>query len=108
MGRSQQKKGRNGELELVKVLNDYGFQVTPGRVLTFGSEPDIVGLKGIHIEVKRVERLNVSEAMKQAVRDSEKFNDGMPCLFHRRNRESWLVTMRLGDFLAMYKKRTEE
>lgn len=103
IGRSQQKKGRDGELELVRILNSLGFRVSPGRILSFGSEPDIIGLEGIHIEVKRVERLNVPEAMKQAIRDSERFNDGIPCLFHRRNREQWLVTMRMEDFLTMYR-----
>ena len=62
----------------------------------------MVGLPGIHIEVKRVERLNVPEAMRQAVRDAERFQDGMPALFHRRNRQPWLVTVRLEDFMELY------
>ena len=33
------------------------------------------------MEVKRVERLNVPEAMKQAVRDAERFHDGAPVVF---------------------------
>ena len=107
MGRSQQKKGRNGELELVKILNDYGFQVTPGRVLTFGSEPDITGLSGIHIEVKRQERLRLNEWMKQASEDAEKFNDGLPTVFHRQNRQQWLVTMKLSDWIKLYNGRND-
>lgn len=59
------------------------------------------GLPGIHAEVKRVERLNVSQAMAQAVRDAERFQDGAPAVFHRRNREPWLVTMQLRDWLAL-------
>ena len=51
------------------------------------------------MEVKRVERLNVPEAMKQAARDAERFRDGAPVVFHRRSREPWLVTMRLEDWL---------
>lgn len=62
------------------------------------------GLPGIHIEVKRVERLNVSEAMKQASRDAERFHDGAPAVFHRRNREPWLVTMKLKDWLDIFQK----
>lgn len=62
------------------------------------------GLPGIHIEVKRVERLNVSEAMKQASRDAERFHDGAPAVFHRRNREPWLVTMKLEDWLDIFQK----
>ena len=75
---------------------------TSGGSLSFGDVPDLTGLRGVHIEVKRVERLNVPEAMKQAVRDAEKFHDGVPALFHRRSREPWLVTMRLHDWVALY------
>ena len=98
-----QKKGRNGEIELSRILTKSGIPVKPGNALNFGTMPDIVGISGIHAEVKRVEKLNVHEAMSQAIRDSEKFGDGMPALFHRRNRTPWLVTMRLEDWLKLYK-----
>ena len=58
-------------------------------------------------EVKRVEKLNVVEAMEQSIRDSEQMRDGMPALFHRRNRKPWLVTMRLVDWLKLYRSRDE-
>lgn len=61
-----------------------------------------MGIPGVHIEVKWVERLNVGEAMVQAIRDSERFGDGAPALFHRRSRSPWLVTMRLTDWLKLY------
>lgn len=102
MSKSQQRKGRGGELELARILQGYGYDVQPGKAVSFGSTPDLTGLPRIHIECKRVERLNVGEAMAQAVRDSEKFRDGFPALFHRRNRQPWLVTMRLTDWLALY------
>lgn len=99
---SGQRKGRQGEIELSKILNEYGIPARPGAALNFGTVPDVVGIDGIHAEVKRVEKLNVSKAMKQAIRDSEKFG-GIPTLFHRRNREDWLVTMRLEDWLRIYR-----
>lgn len=70
--------------------------------------PDLSGLPGIHIEVKRVEKLNVVEAMEQSIRDSERMRDGMPTLFHRRNRKPWLVTMRLVDWLKLYRTENEQ
>ena len=102
MGKSQQRKGRAGELELSRLLQEYGYNAQPGRAQSYGDVPDISGLSGIHIECKRVERLNVPEAMAQAVRDAERFQDGAPAVFHRRNREPWLVTMRLLDWLELY------
>lgn len=106
-GRASQRKGRGGELELARVLQGYGYDVQPGLAVSYGTTPDISGLPGIHIECKRVERLNVPEAMKQAVRDAEKFHDGAPTLFHRRSREPWLVTMRLSDWLELYRTPSE-
>ena len=66
MGKGQQRKGADGERELAEILNRYGYQCSRGGSLTFGSVPDLEGLPGIHIEVKRVEHLNIHEAMKQA------------------------------------------
>ena len=40
--------------------------------------------------------------MPQAVRDAERFQDGVPAVFHRRNRSGWLVTMRLPDWMELY------
>ena len=104
MGKSSQRKGRAGEIELVNILRGHGISAEPGQAVSFGSTPDIVGVDGVHAEVKRVERLNVLEAMNQAIRDSEKFDDGLPTLFHRRNRSPWLVTMTLEDWLKLYER----
>ena len=102
MGKSSQRKGADGERELVALLSDAGYECQRGGSLSFGEIPDVLGLPGIHIEVKRVEKLNVGEAMEQAIRDSDRMLDGMPALFHRRNRKPWLVTMRLEDWLKLY------
>jgi Holliday junction resolvase len=102
VGRASQRKGADGERELAEKLKEYGYDMKRGGSLSFGAVPDLVGMPGIHIEVKRVERLNISEAMAQAVRDAERFHDGLPAVFHRRNREQWLVTLRLQDFMRLY------
>ena len=104
MGRASQRKGRAGELELAQLLQGYGYDVQPGQAVSYGATPDLVGLSGVHIECKRNERLNVPEAMAQAARDADRFRDGAPAVFHRRNRSGWLVTMRLPDWMKMYQK----
>ena len=104
MGIKSQRKGRSGELELVRILNGYGIDAQPGKPVSYGATPDVVNVPGVHPEVKRVERLNIHEAMNQAVRDSQKFGDGIPTVFHRRNRTDWLVTMTLTDWIRIYKR----
>lgn len=84
------------------ILRACGYDVKRGGSLSYGTVPDLYGLPGVHIEVKRVERLNVTEAMDQSIRDAQRFNDGVPALFHRRNHKPWLVTMRLADWLQLY------
>ena len=102
MGKSSQRKGAAGERELATLLSAAGYECQRGGSLSFGEIPDVLGLPGIHIEVKRVEKLNVGEAIEQAIRDSDRMLDGMAALFHRRNRKPWLVTMRLEDWLKLY------
>lgn len=104
MGGKSQRKGAVGERELAAILQQHGYDCTRGGSLSFGEVPDLSGLPDIHIEVKRVEKLNVCEAMEQSIRDSERMLDGIPTLFHRRNRKPWLVTMRLSDWIQLYKE----
>jgi Holliday junction resolvase len=106
MGLRSQRKGRAGELELVSVLKkEYGCEsVQPGEAVSYGVVPDIVGLPGVHVECKRCEALRITDWMKQAERDAARFRDGLPVIFHRRNREPWLVTMRLDSFMEIYER----
>ena len=107
MSKTSQRKGRSGELELVKVLHGFGFDsVQAGEPVSYGSTPDLVGLPGIHIECKRCEQLRLSEWMKQAEWDAARFQDGVAVIFHRRNREPWMVTMTLDDFMKIYRRET--
>lgn len=104
MGRSSQRKGRDAELELCRILRAQGIPAEPGQAVSYGSTPDIVGVPGLHVEVKRRENVNLSAALTQAQQDAERFGDGLPAVFHRRNREGWRVTMMLQDWLTLYKR----
>lgn len=106
---NSKRKGARGELELAKILRGYGFDTR--RTAQYngketGSLADIVGLDGIHAEVKRVEALNIEKAMKQAIRDAKP--NEVPCVFHRRNNCPWYVTMTLEDWISLYGGRNEE
>lgn len=70
-----------------------------------GSElADVIGLPGIHIEVKAVERLNVRKAMEQSQRDATDEKEGnLPIVAHKANRKPWLVTMLADDWFRLYR-----
>lgn len=102
VGKRSRRRGADGERELAHKLREYGFDCRRGQQYHGGGDsPDVVGLPGIHIECKRVERLQIEEAMKQSRRDAGSTND-VPVVMHRRNREGWKVTMDLDDFMNMY------
>lgn len=103
MGAKSQRKGRAAELELSRILQGYGYDVEPGRALSYGEVPDLSGLPGVHIECKRAEALRLSEWMAQAERDTQRFGDGLPAVFFRRSRSPWCVVMKLEDWMAIYK-----
>lgn len=93
-------KGSAGERELCAFLSARGFPAHRNDQRYIGGlgNPDISanGLEGFHFEVKRVEKLNISTAFHQAAQDAE---NRIPAVCHRKNREPWLITMRLEDWL---------
>jgi Holliday junction resolvase len=102
---NSKQKGARGERELAKVLRDYGYKdvVRSQQYSGKGQDSsDLVNLPGIHPECKRQERLNILDAVAQAVNDCD--NGKLPTVFHRKNRGEWLVTLRLQDFIILYRE----
>ena len=84
---NSKQKGKRGELELAKKLKEYGYEARRGQQYCGNNgDADVVGLPAIHIECKRVEKLNISSAMQQAKKDS-KDSDKFPAVFSRKNNE---------------------
>lgn len=98
---NSRRKGAVGEREIAKYLREHGFtEARRGQQFKGGADsPDVVGLTGFHVEVKRVERLDLNAAMDQSIRDSAP--DEKPIVVHRRNNDYWKVTMRLDDFMEV-------
>lgn len=103
MGKSQREKGKRGERELSMKLREYGYNCRRGQQYCGGNgDADVLGLSGIHIECKRVERLNLYAAMDQARHDTKE--EELPAVFHRRDRCGWMVTMCLEDWIKLYRE----
>jgi len=99
---NSKQKGKAGEREAAKLLTEiFGEQCRRGVQYQGGpSSPDVVGIPGIHFEVKRCETLSIYTAMDQAERDS---GGSVPCVLHRRNQRGWLVVIQaedLADFVT--------
>lgn len=105
--KNSREKGARGERELASKLRDYGFKTRRGQQYCGANgDADVVGLPGIHIECKRVEKLNIYNALQQA--QDDKKDDEIAVVMHRKDREKWLVTMDFDDWIKMYRESNAE
>ena len=97
-------KGKRGEREFAALLSEHGFQARRGQQFSGGVDsPDVVSeaLAWLHVEVKRVQNLNLTDACVQAEGDC----GGKPWIVaHRRNHSPWLITMRAEFFFALLRE----
>lgn len=105
-GKFSRNKGKVGERELAKTLRSYGYDTKRGQQFCgLQGNADVVGVPGLHIECKRVERLNLENAMQQSIRDSRE--NEIPVVIHRKNYGQWLVTIPLEAFMKIYNEYTK-
>jgi Holliday junction resolvase len=98
---NSKRKGAAGEREFAKVCREHGYEARRGQQYNGIEGEDVVGLPGVHIEVKRVERLNIEEAMSQSKADAQ---GKIPIVAHRKNNCEWLITMRAEDWFKLYRE----
>ena len=96
-------KGARAERALACRLREHGFDARRGQQYSGANgDADVIGMPGIHIECKHVERLNLYDAMAQSKHDARPGE--APVVMHKKNNCEWLVTMTLDDWVAMYKE----
>lgn len=100
---NSKQKGKKGELEFVNLCKKYGFNTRRSQQYAgINNDADVVGLPDLHVEVKRVERLNIYDAIEQAHRDKKE--DELGIVAHRKNNKDWLVTMTFDEWMEIYKR----
>ena len=102
---NSRNKGKVGEREFASLLREHGFDARRGQQFSGSPDsPDVVSeaLAWLHVEVKRVQNLNLTDACVQAEGDCGR---GAPAghknpwvVAHRRNHAPWLITMRAETF----------
>lgn len=94
-------KGKRGELEVAHIMQEYGFNAKRSQQYCgLQGDADVVGVPHLHLEIKRVQALNLDKAMEQSARDSRA--DEIPVVVHRKDRQDWRITLSLKDFMPMY------
>ena len=96
------EKGKRGERQVAALFREYGFDAKRGQQYHGGPDsPDVVGVPGLHIEVKRTERLNLYDALAQAKRDA---GEELPVVIHRKNDSPWVVIMDFEDWMQIFRE----
>jgi hypothetical protein len=100
---NSRNKGASGERELAKVLSNLlGATARRGQQHSGLEGKDVViDIEGLHVECKRVEKLNIHNAVEQSKRDAQPCE--LPIVCHRKNRQPWLVTCELSQLIELSK-----
>jgi Holliday junction resolvase len=95
------QKGKRGERQWRDELRAQGYAARRGQQFSGSPDsPDVVCDElPFHFEVKVVQRLNIYDAMIQAIADSG--GRKIPVVAHKRNHGEWRVTMRADDWFGL-------
>jgi Holliday junction resolvase len=102
---NSKQKGKRGEREFAKLCRDHGYDARRSQQYAGGVDSaDVIGLPGIHIEVKLRDRITEADKLdfiKQAIRDSQ-MSAKFPIVAHKEKYRQWYVSMEMRDFAYMY------
>ena len=103
MSKFSRDKGKRGEREIALILREHGFEARRGQQYCGANgDADVIGVPGLHIEVKRTEKFRMYEALDQARNDARE--DELPVVFTRKNNCDWVACLRLDDFMELFKE----
>lgn len=98
---NSRKKGKRFELLVAGLFRAIGYEARRGQQYCGANgDADVVGVPGIHIECKAVEKLNLYDAMAQAKHDRREGE--IPVVIHKKNNCAVLVTMEFDDWAELY------
>lgn len=105
---NSRRKGKEGELALVRKLKEYGYDVRRSQQYAgINSDADVVGIDHLHIEAKYRQNGHgqTYEWLDQAKREARP--DEIPVVMHKKVSKEyrgykWLVTMTLEDFMKIW------
>lgn len=108
MGKSSREKGKRGEREAAALLRGLGYPEahrTAQNCGQSGDAADVIGVDGLHLEIKRCEQIRVDEWQDQVERDS-KGTGRIPVIMFRKSRRPFWVLTPAEDFFRMYREVT--
>ncbi len=112
-GKGARIKGSSFEREIANFLTEHTgiqFKRGLGQARSGGAEvadvtTDVKLRKPVHFELKRQIKCNIKGALEQALRDAP---TKIPIIITKDDRQDALVTMRLNDWIEMFKEWLEK
>lgn len=103
MGKLSRDKGKRGEREVASLLKQYGIEARRGQQFCGANgDADVIGMDGVHIEVKRTEAFRLWDALAQSKHDAREGE--ISTVWHRKNNAEWVVVLTAEDFISLYQK----
>ena len=100
---NRRNKGASYERHIASLFRAEGYEARRGQQYCgVNGDADVIGIPGIHIECKAVERLNLYDAMAQAKRDARE--NEIPVVIHKKNYCADLVTMEFSEWIKLYRE----
>lgn len=100
---NSREKGARFEREIANRLKEYGYDTRRGQQYCgVNGDADVVGLPGVHLECKHVEKLNIHDAMQQSIVDAREGE--LPVVIFKKNRKRTLVALTFEDFMELYEE----
>ena len=104
MGRASREKGKRGEREVVALAREHDLEADRTAALQAGGVPGAADVRlrafpGLHVEVKRDQRLSVDAMVRQA--EEEAPEGATPVVAWRRDGMKWRADVPLGHYLAL-------
>lgn len=102
MSAMSRRKGKTGELEVVNLLKERGLKAqrtAPLQAAGGTTDADVIGVEGMHLEVKRCERVEIDKWCAQV--ELAAHPSQVPCVVWRRSNQKWRVAMPFDDFLDL-------
>lgn len=96
MAQLSREKGKIGEREAAAEIGRiFNVQARRGQQFAGSPEsPDVVGLPGVHVEVKRAEKQCFYDWLSQA---GSECGPNVPIVVHRQNNQPWIAVVKLDD-----------
>ena len=100
---NSRQKGASYERHVAGLFKSEGYEARRGQQFCgINGDADVIGIPGIHIECKAVERLNLYDAIAQAKRDARECE--IPVVIHKKNYCADLVTMEFSEWIKLYRE----